>query len=169
MEKKIVIRVIASVLAWIVTVAWGVFIYSMSAEDSVQSGNTSGKVVESVAGVIVPNYNKLPEKDKEAVRDKMTLPIRKLAHFSEFAILGALIMTSVKLTFDKKYKLLIYLSAATALGVAYSVFDEIHQASVPGRAPMFTDVLIDSAGVLFGVAFVSLVIIFIERKRRLIT
>lgn len=170
LEKKRVIRIVAAALAWIVTVTWGYFIYSMSAEDSVKSGKTSGKVVESVASTVVPNYNKLPEKEKTAVKSKLSLPIRKMAHFAEFGVLGALIMTSVKLTFDEKFKLRYYLLMSIALGTIYAVTDELHQASVPGRAPRATDVLIDSGGVLCGIIFVMLIILIIERKkRRLIT
>ena len=68
MKKRKVLRIVAAVLAWLVTFLWGYFIYSMSAEDSVQSGKTSGKVVEGVAGVVVPNYSKLPETEKSEVR-----------------------------------------------------------------------------------------------------
>lgn len=169
LEKRKVFRIIAAVLAWVVTVAWGCFIYSMSAEDSVQSGKTSGKVVESVAGVVIPNYNKLPENEKNEVKSKLSLPIRKLAHFSEFAVLGALIMTSVRLTFDRKFMIAYYISSSAVLGILYAILDELHQASVPGRAPRVADVLIDSGGVICGVALVTLIILLIERKRRLIT
>lgn len=36
------------------------------------------------------------------------------------------------------------------IGIIYATSDEIHQAFVPGRGPMFTDVLIDSMGVTVG-------------------
>lgn len=166
MEKRKVIRITAAVLAWLVTVAWGYFIYSMSAEDSKKSGQTSGKVVESVAGTFVPDYEKLPEAEKNEVKSKLSLPIRKLAHFSEFAVLGALLLVSVKLTFYSRFPMLCYIGASALLGGIYAALDELHQGSVPGRAPRFTDVVIDFSGVLCGIAFVALIIYLIERKRR---
>lgn len=166
MKKRKLIKVFAAVLAWILTVSWGCFIFSMSAEDSGKSSQTSGKVVESVAGTFVPNYEKLPEKEKNEVKGKLSLPIRKLAHFSEFAVLGALIITSVKLSFYGKFPLPYYLVASVILGVIYAAADELHQGTVPGRAPRFTDVLIDSGGVLCGVLLVALIIYLIERKKR---
>ncbi len=166
MEKRKLAKILAAVLAWILTVSWGYFIFSMSAEDSGKSSQTSEKVVEGVAGTFVPNYEKLPEKEKNEVKNKLSLPIRKLAHFAEFAVLGALILTSVKLSFYGKFPLPYYLLASILLGVIYAAIDELHQGSVPGRAPRFTDVLIDSGGVLCGVLFVALVIYLIQRKKR---
>ncbi len=166
MEKRKLARIFAALLAWILTVSWGYFIFSMSAEDSGKSSETSGKVVEKVAGTFVPNYEKLPEKEKNEVKSKLSLPVRKIAHFSEFAVLGALILTSVKLSFYSKFPLPYYLIASILLGVIYATIDELHQGAVSGRSPKFADVLIDSGGVICGVIFVSLVIYLIERKRR---
>ncbi len=166
MEKRKLTRIFAALLAWILTVSWGYFIFSMSAEDSGKSSQTSGKVVETVAGTFVPNYDKLPEKEKNEVKSKLSLPIRKLAHFAEFAVLGALILTSVKLSFYSRFPLACYLLASVLLGVVYAAFDELHQGSVPGRASRFTDVLIDSGGIIFGALLVALAIYLIERKRR---
>jgi VanZ family protein len=39
-----------------------------------------------------------------------------------------------------------------AIGCAYAVSDEIHQAFVPVRSPQLADVTIDSVGVAFGIA-----------------
>ena len=166
MKKSKAIRITAAVLAWLLTVAWGYFIFSMSAEDSGKSSQTSGKVVEGVAGTFVPNYEKLPEKEKNEVKSKLSLPIRKLAHFSEFAVLGGLILTSVKLTLDRRFNIAYYLAFSTLLGGIYAICDEIHQASVPGRAPKVTDVLIDTGGVICGVLFIALLICLIERRFR---
>ncbi len=40
---------------------------------------------------------------------------------------------------------------AAAIGIAYAVTDEVHQAFVPGRQGAVRDVLIDAVGVLIGV------------------
>ena len=66
--------------------------------------------------------------------------LRKLAHVTEYAILGALL-----------YRALRHETAAVATGVAYAVTDEIHQHFVRGRHPSPIDVTIDAVGVLIGV------------------
>lgn len=68
------------------------------------------------------------------------LVLRKLAHTTEYAVLGALAFRAVR-------------SAPTAvlLGSAYAVTDEVHQAFVAGRHGSPVDWLIDTAGVAIGV------------------
>ena len=68
------------------------------------------------------------------------LVLRKLAHAAEYAVLGALLVRAVRREVP-----------AAALGIAYALTDEIHQAFVPGRQGRPLDVLIDAAGVLLGV------------------
>ena len=68
------------------------------------------------------------------------LALRKIAHAAEYAVLGALLFRALgrELT-------------ALAIGIAYAVTDEVHQAFVPGRQGAVLDVLVDAVGVLVGV------------------
>ncbi len=75
--------------------------------------------------------------------------MRKLAHFSEYALLAVLLIRAFEGPVLSRVGL-----AALAVTVAYAVSDEIHQGFVPLRTPSPTDVLIDSAGALFGLALV---------------
>ena len=68
------------------------------------------------------------------------LTLRKVAHAGEYAVLGALLLRATASA-----------PAAIALGVAYAVSDEIHQAFVAGRQGSPIDVAIDAVGVLLGV------------------
>lgn len=68
------------------------------------------------------------------------LVLRKLAHFCEYAILGALLLRALG---RETY--------AVAAGVVYAATDELHQHFVAGRHAAFRDVAIDAAGVLTGV------------------
>jgi len=68
------------------------------------------------------------------------LVLRKLAHFCEYAILGALLLRARDRT-----------ELAVAAGVVYAATDELHQHFVPGRHAALRDVAIDAAGVLAGV------------------
>ncbi len=68
------------------------------------------------------------------------LVLRKLAHLTEYAILGALLARATGGA-----------ALAIALGTLYAVTDEIHQTFVAGRAGRPLDVAIDAVGVAVGV------------------
>ena len=68
------------------------------------------------------------------------LVLRKLAHMTEYAVLGFLLARAL----GREVPALI-------VGVAYAVTDEIHQHFVAGRHGAAYDVAIDAAGVLIGV------------------
>ena len=68
------------------------------------------------------------------------LVLRKAAHVTEYAILGALLMRAVGRPV-----------VASVLAMAYAATDEVHQHFVPGRAGTVVDVAVDAVGVLLGV------------------
>jgi VanZ family protein len=70
--------------------------------------------------------------------------VGKLAHVTEYAILGWLI---VRARGDRRAWWRAWLMA-----VVYSLTDEFHQSFVPGRHPLVTDVMIDSLGTAIGLA-----------------
>jgi VanZ family protein len=65
--------------------------------------------------------------------------LRKGAHVTEYAILGALLYRA----FNRE-------APALATGIAYAATDELHQHFVRGRHGSPVDVAIDAAGVAFG-------------------
>ena len=75
--------------------------------------------------------------------------IRKLAHFTEFACLGAL-FTWLFGMLSKP------LPIALPCGFLIACMDETIQRFVPNRGPAFKDVLIDTAGVLVGIGLLFL-------------
>jgi VanZ like family len=68
------------------------------------------------------------------------LLLRKLAHATEYAVLGLLLVRALGRPL-----------LSFAVGTAYAVTDEIHQAFVPGRVGSPLDVAIDAAGVAVGI------------------
>jgi len=66
--------------------------------------------------------------------------LRKGAHITEFAILGALLLRALRSELP-----------AVAAGIAYAATDELHQHFVRGRHAALLDVLIDAVGVTLGV------------------
>ena len=81
--------------------------------------------------------------------------LRKLAHFTEFASLGV-ILTWLTVLLSKPAGL------SLAAGFAAACIDETIQMFVPDRGPAFTDVLIDTSGVLTGL----ILLLLIRRWRR---
>ena len=70
------------------------------------------------------------------------LLLRKIAHLTEYAVLGALLARALARP---------QLALAILLGALYAVTDEVHQHFVRGRHAAWYDVLIDTIGVTVGV------------------
>ena len=85
---------------------------------------------------------RLPESGAEVLH----LAIRKMAHFTEFACLGALFAW----LFGMLRKPMVF---ALACGFGAASMDETIQSFVPNRGPSFVDVLIDTSGALVGILF----------------
>jgi VanZ family protein len=75
--------------------------------------------------------------------------LRKLAHFTEFACLGALFAWLFGML-AKPF------SVALPCGFLVACIDETIQRFVPNRGPAFKDVLIDTSGVLVGIGLLVL-------------
>lgn len=73
--------------------------------------------------------------------------IRKLAHFTEYLILGVLISRAMR---DARGWRLEHALLAIALATVYAVSDEVHQRFVPGRTAAAGDVAIDALGAVAG-------------------
>lgn len=142
-------------ICMILSLIWMVVIFSFSAQNGEESSQTSGKVVDKVVPVVVPDYENLPEQQKIEKKDELTYIIRKGSHFSEYALLG--ILVSFSLPFDRMKRLY---SSLIAMGICvlYAASDEIHQMFSEGRTAAVFDVLVDSAGALAGVLCACLIL-----------
>ena len=80
----------------------------------------------------------------------LSIFIRKVAHFSVYAVLGVstymLVVTNFGLNGKKAF------FTALIVCVLYAATDEVHQLFVAGRSGEVKDVLIDSTGALFGIS-----------------
>ena len=72
----------------ILVILWLSVIFIFSNQSGEESGNTSKKLIINIINV----YEKITnsEVDRDIVIEKMQYPIRKLAHFTEYFILGIL-------------------------------------------------------------------------------
>jgi VanZ family protein len=83
---------------------------------------------------------------KEALNFGQSTLVSKLAHVTEYAILGWLIQQARSGCNMQRVGWQSWLIA-----VLYAVTDEFHQSFTPGRTPAVTDMMIDSFGAAMGV------------------
>lgn len=160
--KIYIIRAISLFLA-ILTAG---MIFSFSADTGEESGSLSEEITEKVLDTVGVDKETMPPAQYEEVKIKTEFSIRKLAHFSEYALLGFFFYVFFR-TFDKKVWMTLLFTLAVC--VPYAMLDEWHQSFVPGRGPGVVDVLIDSLGAFCGalVALGAWILVFhiVKRKR----
>lgn len=130
----------------LLTSAFLVWIFSNSLKDAAESSAQSGavlafvqKILDALTGgaLVVSNHI-----------------IRKLAHFSEYAMLGALLSFTYRAYTPGKKRAFI----PALVGFLSPFIDEGLQFFADRRAPMLSDVAIDLAGVVAGGLFAMIVL-----------
>ena len=76
------------------------------------------------------------------------LIFRKIAHFTEYAVLAGLTARALRNSGVRDRKSMVFW--ACFAGILYAVSDEYHQYLVPGRYFAIKDILLDSAGCMAG-------------------
>lgn len=122
-------------------ILWMVIIYMFSMENANESSSTSGELIKIMSQIIHYDLTQIEE---------IGFIIRKAAHMFSYFTLGLLSYWASLLVSKKPF---IWASIIT---VGYACLDEIHQLFVPGRSGQFTDVLIDSSGMLIGFILIYL-------------
>lgn len=150
--KKILIMI--DILLIIATV---VFILSNSATPSEKSNNTSQGVTDKVVENVKPLKDAVEQ--NKVQKEDVHKAIRKIAHFFEYALLGAEMMLLLLLLFPADpMKYLIY---ALFFGLALGVCDESVQ-KITDRTSSTTDVMIDFGGLCIGIAFLFFVTVAVK-------
>ena len=120
-------------------VVWLAFI-SFASTDSFNAANTS-RIIGPLVLWLFPNTS--PE-----TLASIHFVVRKIAHFTEYAILGFLAARAFRV--HQRWFLI-----SLVLIVVYALFDEYHQSFVPSRTASIFDSFIDMAGGLSALIFVS--------------
>ena len=130
--------------------------------------------------IIVRFLSRFTDRDAEM----LSFIVRKMAHFTEYTLLGLFISLTAKEHYNKKrYReeqhskkhyhdehfhkgqfLIRIFIIPLICGVLYAASDEIHQRFVSGRSCELRDVLIDTCGVLLGVTINILCVRFAKKK-----
>jgi VanZ family protein len=129
-----------AILWWLVTFAWAALIFSFSTArfSSSWSARVLAQILSFLHVQVAPHtFNFLHHL------------IRKLAHTSEYAILGLSLYRALRP--EHQYRWSIRTAAWVALAAgAYSLTDEFHQSLVPGRTASLLDCGIDTLGAILG-------------------
>ena len=138
-------------------VLWMALIFSFSNQKDVDSSKVSDGFIDRTVVRIYKIFNENITKEKEnKIIEKYTYPIRKLAHYTLYFILGILSFLVVK-DYSINKKLIIY---SLLICFLYACSDEFHQLFVIGRSARVLDVLIDTFG-----SFSSISIFYIFNKK----
>lgn len=123
----------------ILVIIWMILIFTMSSFDATESSNQSNFIVNIIVNIF--NINNI---------ELVSLIIRKLAHFTEYLILGILTYNLIN-SYNKKTYI------AIIICIFYAISDEIHQYFVPGRSCQILDMTIDSLGSLTGIYILKII------------
>lgn len=138
-------------------VLWMALIFAFSNQKDVESSNVSDGFIDRTVVKIYKIFNENITKEKEnEIIEKYTYPIRKLAHYTLYFILGILSFLVVK-DYSINKKLIIY---SLLICFLYACSDEFHQLFIIGRSASIKDVLIDTFG-----SYCSISIFYIFNKK----
>jgi VanZ family protein len=133
-------------------VAWACFIFYAST-GAMSASNTS-RVIEPLLRWLVPDIS-------EARLVAAHFAVRKLAHFTEYALL-ALLAARAFISSSKSFLSRRWFVAALALVVAVALLDEFNQSFNPARTGTIKDSLLDTAGGLTALVVLTL---FLRARR----
>ena len=155
------VKVIRFILVLLLLVTFGM-IFNFSNQDSDKSGSTSQKLTEAITRDIKA-IQELNKDEKAKVIDQIENIIRKIAHFSLYALVGFLLM-SLLITYNinEKNKII----STVTIGAIYAISDEFHQSFISGRSGQASDVFLDTLGVAVGGLFILLIIKIVNRLKK---
>ena len=144
-------KIIMISLSWLAVLATIIMILNFSFENAEESSDTSEGVIKDILEVVMPEEEITP-----TVIRKFQIPIRKIAHFGIYMLLGFCLSNAFKYSISIK-QIFIYVIAFGSL-FSFSIIDEmIIQSLSDGRAPQFLDCLIDSSGGILGIIIYMLI------------
>lgn len=142
---------------FLLTAGWMLLIFGFSSQTGEESGGVSAIIAKPVTQLLSRLSAPMSAEAEAALYLQVDGAVRAAAHFSEYAILGALLLLVFRCIKVRN----LWLPWLT--GTLYALTDEWHQSFSPGRVCDMTDVFIDACGVLCGMLTCM---IFIHRWRR---
>lgn len=138
----------------ILVIIWMLVIFNFSSQNGTKSTKTSGVVTSMVVNVTTSVTNKdIPREEVKKKVEDSTFLVRKTAHFTEYLILGILVLQLLS-DYTKINKRMLIVSLIICY--LYAVSDEVHQIFIPDRTAKVLDTFIDGAGSLVGITIYSI-------------
>lgn len=163
MAPKIMVTVSASVA---LAVLYAI-IFGFSSQDAEQSGALSMRISENAVGFLNSLVGgRWSRQFMESLAAYAEHPVRKLAHFGEYACVGILVYL-IWIPWMKRGKGLYAL--VTVWVFISGACDEFHQLFVPGRWGSMADVCLDTCGGIFGLLLCVFISRAARRQRRICT
>lgn len=147
-DKKSQIKIFKIILILV----WMIVVFLFSAQKGADSSNTSQSFTAEIIRIFL---GKSIDVNSSIIQGIETI-IRKLAHYTIYAIGGFLIMNYAYTTEKTDKQKILY---SITFGACYAISDELHQFFVPERSAKLLDVGIDTLGIITGV-----IIYFVLRK-----
>lgn len=134
------------IILLILTLLWMITIFTFSNQKSVKSSNYSHSLIKNTIVNIYKIFDSNPTNEKlEDIINTWDYPVRKIAHFVEYFVLGVLIYLTAKSYNINNYYIMILLC------FLFAYFDEVHQLFVIGRDGNIKDVSLDTFGSSCGI------------------
>jgi VanZ family protein len=144
-------------------------IFLLSSESVSESGERSLGMTVQIARILYSDFDALSYDEQIELVDRMHRIVRKGAHFTEYAVLAALVrlvLGEMLISYSNSARDRLYIAlTAAAFGLFYAIFDEVHQKFV-NRGASPRDVCIDFAGVIFGIMLVEVMSSILRRLHR---
>lgn len=148
--KKYIIKIIFIIIA----LCWMGVIFYFSSQNGNTSSGMSNKITQFIIRIFVPHFSDLTDQEQIRMITNISYIVRKLAHYSEYAILGLFLFLAVS-SFTKRQNYVFIISGL--VGILYAISDEFHQSFVSDRTPMVKDVIIDSIGLITMIVFLGII------------
>lgn len=139
----------------IIVVLWTFFIFGQSLLPGEVSSDQSGFIVD----VLYPVFSRIGINIEV---DTFTFIIRKLAHFTEYFILGLFLQLLYKNIKHNTTYIFILLH-----GFITACMDETIQRFIPNRSGELRDVLIDTLGVITSIIFIKILTLIFKKEAKI--
>ena len=145
-------KLIISTIMLLFIIAWMILIFQFSCMNSKDSDKVSSETV--VTNKIGATHSYSTHNDILNASKVLNPLMRKVAHFSEYFILGVLIIIFLNYVIENKKYIIVFLISLVICAL-YATSDEFHQVFISGRSGQAVDVCIDTLGALTGIILYS--------------
>lgn len=154
----------SKVFAWVFFLTVTLSIFLFSSQTAAESSRVSGSLLHEILTRLVSDYKLMPQVEQAMMMEQYHELIRKVAHFSIYALWG-ISLTLLLFLYGFAKKVLVF--TVTGGGFLYAACDEIHQMFSNGRSAQVADVFLDFCGVVVGMTiFLLCSCWYCHRKKR---